>query len=407
MPHWATSRDAGSAVAPRAVLTSVPRELCGWRTMANHVEELLELSQQEHEVTMIPVDQLHFDPQNPRLLRSLHGEDEEKVLRWMLDVANVTELMGSIGEQGYFSGEPLMCTPRHDGGFTVVEGNRRLAAVRLLRNPGTAPVRKNAVAEVSRSANFKPDQLPAIVYGNREEVLGNLGFRHVTGIQPWPPLAKARYVQQLRTTLPEGLSEGDQLKFLARSIGSRSDYVAGLLSGIGVYDLIERKDYFNIKGLNEETMEFSIFTTALGYSNIAQFVGMGSGRDLDTSKVKEAELEELTQWLFEKNPDNRTRIGESRNLAQLNRVLGAKQAAEAFREGRPLTEAILLTGQPTENFEVALREAQARLEAAQDQMKFDLAYRGHHVESLGIILRLARSLKNAVEAELKKDDDED
>src|SRR5256886_5857908 len=51
---------------------------------------------------------------------------------WMLDNANIIELMNSIGEQGFFVGEPLVVIPSKTitGKYEVVEGNRRLTAVR-------------------------------------------------------------------------------------------------------------------------------------------------------------------------------------------------------------------------------------------------------------------------------------
>lgn len=116
------------------------------------------MSNTEPTITTIPVSQLRFDPENPRLPSNIDGHSEQAVLAWMLEDATVLELLGSIGEVGYFPGEPLLVVPAADGNdvYIVVEGNRRLSAVKLLLNPESAPLRKNAVREAAKAAKNRP-----------------------------------------------------------------------------------------------------------------------------------------------------------------------------------------------------------------------------------------------------------
>src|SRR5687767_14689436 len=97
-------------------------------------------------IEYVDVGNLRFDPLNPRFPKGLNGKVEAEVFSWMLRDATIIELMGSIGELGYFPGEPLLVAKTNKKGvFEVVEGNRRLTAVKLLREPELAPVRKKAV----------------------------------------------------------------------------------------------------------------------------------------------------------------------------------------------------------------------------------------------------------------------
>src|SRR3979409_2678519 len=95
----------------------------------------------------VPLEDLEFDPENPRLPSSIDREDEQAVLEWMLDDATIIELMRSIGAKGYFEEEPLLVieTTVNSSKYIVVEGNRRLAACKLLRYPSLAPIRRQAV----------------------------------------------------------------------------------------------------------------------------------------------------------------------------------------------------------------------------------------------------------------------
>ena len=80
------------------------------------------------QVKMIDTAILEFDPANPRFYRLNDSHSIEAVVEEMLDDESVQDLMLSIGQKGYFEGEPLLVVRKPGGHFTVVEGNRRLAA---------------------------------------------------------------------------------------------------------------------------------------------------------------------------------------------------------------------------------------------------------------------------------------
>ena len=357
---------------------------------------------------MLPVSELHFDPLNPRLPTTIDRGNEVDVLEWMIDKATLTELIGSIAEQGYFPGEPLLGVKRPGGGYVIIEGNRRLAAVKLLNNPKLAKIRPNAILQASADAKYTPKELPVMLYNTRKEILDNLGFRHVTGIKTWSTLAKARFLDQMRSTFSADMDEKEMARALAKSIGSRTDYVAGLLTGLGVFNAIEQQAFFGIRGMDDDKIELSLLTTALGYKNIYSYIGLSSGRSMDLAPLKMDKVRDLTKWIFDKS-EGKTRVGESRNFGDLNVILDPENplALEAFQSGRPLEEALLLTGAPTENFRIALSQAEARLGDAQRSLKDDLALTKIDVESIKRIRRLAISLLKDVESRVDGDDEDE
>ncbi|MDD2903470.1 MAG: ParB N-terminal domain-containing protein [Syntrophales bacterium] len=356
----------------------------------------------ESKVEFIPIQNLKFDPYNPRLPSSINGQNQSAVLEWMLRDASILELMLSIGEKGYFPGEPLLVVPdkASKGIYKVVEGNRRLCAVKLLHNPDIAPVRRKSVRAVSESAPNKPDTLPALIYNDRSEILSYLGYRHVTGIKQWDPLAKAKYLKQLQKTV-EGEEPATQYKTLAKTIGSRADYVAALLTSLSVYDQIQEDDFFGIKSLNEESIDFSLLTTALSYNNIVNFLGLSSRTDPTLTGLKKDHLKELTQWIFEKVGEGRTRLGESRNLSRLNSVVSNEKALSSFRAGKPLKEAELLTERPGEIFSIAIVESKARLEVAREHQHLVEKPAPIDVDNLGEILTMARDIRTVIKSRLQ------
>lgn len=86
------------------------------------------------EKNIVNIEKLHFDQLNPRLPKRLQGvSDEAMIIDYMLKNGNILELMKSIAEMGYSEAEPLLVVKDGDA-YIVVEGNRRLTALKLLNN---------------------------------------------------------------------------------------------------------------------------------------------------------------------------------------------------------------------------------------------------------------------------------
>jgi hypothetical protein len=355
------------------------------------------------------VEGLTFDPQNPRLPTSVDGSDESAVIDWMLRDASLIELMGSIGEHGYFPGEALLVVrrPEPEEGFTVIEGNRRLAAVKLLRDPSLAGVRRKAAREAAGLAKHKPRLLPIAIFARRAEILDYLGYRHITGVKDWKPLAKAKYLSQLAQR-HKGPDSPQEFQDLARGIGSRSDYVARLLTAYRLYQRILDKDFFDIRGLDEASMEFTLLSTALSYHSISSFLGLTSAADTALSGLDTDRLRELTTWLFERNSEGNTRVGESRNLKQLAAVLEPKfpVALASFRRGEPLEEAARLTELPLDVFRTCLMEARSRLQTALGHIRLVDSPDKSDADTLTDIRQLSQDLLTLVNKRIADSDEE-
>jgi len=277
--------------------------------------------------------------------------------------------MGSIGEKGFFAAEPLLVVEIKDkpGHFHVVEGNRRLSAVKLLLYPELAAKRKKSVEIVASEAKNRPTELAVIKYPKREEILDYLGFKHITGVKSWGALAKAKYLDSLKQAYLD-LPSNEQYKTLAKAIGSRSDYVKQLLSGLTVFRIIEENDYFDIAGLNETTIEFGVYYNALRWGNIRNFISIDLNNDQTNlgESVNLENLNKLTSWVSEKNNENKTRLGESRNLSKPNKILGTPKSLEAFESGATISQAFMFTDEPNEIFASAINKSLSQIKTSND-----------------------------------------
>lgn len=124
------------------------------------------------EVEWLPTDSLLFDPLNPRLREEVGVEDadtdtQQGILLGLWRDFAVDEVALSIAANGYFPHEPLFVA-REAQGLVVIEGNRRLAAVKLLRD---APLRRLVGAtdlpRIAAKERGRLDTLPALILDRR------------------------------------------------------------------------------------------------------------------------------------------------------------------------------------------------------------------------------------------------
>jgi hypothetical protein len=316
----------------------------------------------------IPVEQLEFDKQNPRFPKSLVDTGNTSILGFMLEDAGLVDLMRSIAAQGFFPGEPLLISPSDEKDkWIVVEGNRRLAACRLLFQPGLAPIHKAAVQRVAGgvdSSTFNP--VPCLAFKSRMDILKHLGYRHVTGIKEWEPLAKARFLRQQFDTLTDPFA--DRFRLIAKTIGSRADYVGRLLTAHQLFQRIEDVRFFDIPSLGESTINFSLITSALSYEEIVGYLGLESSKDIEMLELDNDRLMFLTKFIFERKHGQRTLLGESRNFRTLAEVLSHESAAIALEGGASLNQAAKISGLGVEAFRGLLVGAVDNLLLARDQL---------------------------------------
>ena len=100
-------------------------------------------------VKKVPTQYLEFDPDNPRLVEDgIKNPDDSDIILALADTADLAEVVQSIAANGYFDIEPLI-GQRIGNKWRVLEGNRRLAAIRILQNPALAKGTGVSVPEIS------------------------------------------------------------------------------------------------------------------------------------------------------------------------------------------------------------------------------------------------------------------
>lgn len=353
----------------------------------------------------IQVELLDFDPENPRFPPEVAGGPIENLVERFVRDERLQEVATSIADQGYFEGEPLLVT-KHGSRYHVIEGNRRLAALKLLSKQIEVPEGRPSIEELVENAHHRPLEVPCLVFKDSTQVLRYLGFRHITGIKSWSSLQKARYLKRLKNTFYQGIEGKTLLVRLAREIGSRADYVGQMLAALNVYERAEKQNFYRVKGLNPDEIDFSVLATALSYSSIAGYAGLDGRQDMAGYNVSDENLKNLLSWMFVAKSNQKSILGDSRNLAKLAAVVDSKNAIDILIKEGNLDSAYQLSKGPALALNLALKTIEKRLKDAWEWMPLiESPEPGDDVRA-DDIRKLAQQLRDAIRAKNFESEDD-
>ena len=144
-------------------------------------------------VGKVAVEYLEFDPENPRLIEEgVRNPTDEDIIRALADTSDLSEVVQSIAANGYFDIEPMIGM-KVGNKWRVLEGNRRLAAIRILQNPAMAKGTGVAVPETSPANKATLKEVSVYAVTSKDQAREYIGFKHINGPHRWDALAKARF----------------------------------------------------------------------------------------------------------------------------------------------------------------------------------------------------------------------
>ncbi len=143
------------------------------------------------------VASLQLDPKNPRLGRETLARAPREILQYLFDHDKALEVAESIANRGYFPNEPLLGI-RENGRLVIVEGNRRLAALKALRQPGLlAGSNQRKVERIARQVIDIESiaTVPVTIAPNRRATDRLLAGRHIgTPVLAWQAENRASFI---------------------------------------------------------------------------------------------------------------------------------------------------------------------------------------------------------------------
>lgn len=154
------------------------------------------------------VASLSLDSQNPRIPSTDTQVSQRDIAADLIRHDDVYELAKNITNLGFFPTERLIAV-EENGQTVIVEGNRRLAALKLLLSPAFAPEEFQRKFQLLQSGASIDDfkKVKVLIAPSREAAAPLIIDRHThTGVSRWERAQQAKY---LRTLMKPGVSIDD------------------------------------------------------------------------------------------------------------------------------------------------------------------------------------------------------
>ena len=313
-------------------------------------------------IEWVPVADLLLDSQNPRLTDGNDLSQDDLTEKLWREYA-VDEIAMSIAANGYFQHEPLFVDDSN-GNLIVIEGNRRLVAVKILTAPRLRT--KLKISDFNDLSDARVEQLSQvpIIRRTREDVWQYVGFKHVNGPQPWQSSSKAHYISWVHNDL------GVPLEQIARQIGDRHATVRRLYRGQMALEQAAECNVFSVEDRFNRRFAFSHLYTGLDYPNIQEYLAIDPDDSFRPDPVPSSRIQNLGKlciWLYGSKSKNVKPLIRSQNpdLRTLETILGNPEGIEALTHGRDLDVARDIAIGDEALFRRNLVDAKLNLQSAQ------------------------------------------
>lgn len=314
-----------------------------------------------------PPNKLEFDRQNPRLAEYGITKDTSdlEIVRILWEEMDVEEIILSLTASGFFTHEPLLVAVENKKNV-VIEGNRRLAALRILTDNDLREKLEIPAYKLSAPVKKSLKEIPCVVL-TRKEAWRLLGFKHVNGAQRWRSYAKANYIANVHREYGVSLAE------ISTQIGDNHNTVRRLYRGLMVLEEAERLKVYNRADRSKQHLSFSHLYTGLDLTGFKDYLNLADEEDETDDPVpkkNKVQLGNLLTWLYGSKSQGLEPkvVSQNPDLRRLAKALTTTQGRLALEANKSLEEAWQASRPATNVFDEALIEAKLALQKAKAHM---------------------------------------
>ena len=196
--------------------------------------------------------------------------------------------------------------------YIVIEGNRRLAAVKLLLKPEAAREQGWGCSQAAQAGACSPSRTAGDRDAQSRGFVALLGLQATSTVPPkWSSYAKAQYIASVHRDYDVPLRRH-------RSADRESPQtVQRLYRGFMVIEQAERAKVYRARRQVSNTVRLLPSLYGLDYTGISGFLGLTDAHAESTDPVpqdKLRELGELCTWLYGDKRDGRAPLVQRQNL---------------------------------------------------------------------------------------------
>lgn len=300
----------------------------------------------------ISPDYLSLDRENPRLfLPSMTPNTTEmELIKALADNSDLKELVFSIANNGFLDMEPLivMVDKNKTGNYKVLEGNRRLAAIKLIKDKEIANKARIKVPDMTSEQMDTLKEVSVYLVNNEEQARGFIGFKHVNGPHKWDSYAKAQFAYRW---YKEEKDIGVTIDDIARKLGDTNKTVQALVSSMFLIEQAQARGLYDLNDRTTERFALSHFYTALGRKEYMDFLGLERGWNSQISENPvsaeyESNLREVLVGLYGSKEEGRESVIKSQNpdVKKFGEILSNPKSLMAYKSGASFEDAYYDTG---------------------------------------------------------------
>jgi hypothetical protein len=272
-----------------------------------------------------------------------------------LDSEGLAELKASIQYNGFLAVEKVVVRPwaEDPSKSVVVEGNRRVAALKRLRDDHLAGIEINP--DVLHIFDAVP--LLAMDAGEPVDYLAIMGIRHVGGVRRWGPYQGAKLVSELRDL------HGLEFPEIAQRLGLSTREVIRRHRAIKTLTQMEDDEEF---GSVAKRDMYPLFHEAVAQPDVRSWLGWN---DSEFRFENETNRNQFYEWLSPvENEDGEepAKITTSAQVRVLKEILSSPEALTALRDSSrsfDQAQAITTAEKLVEHWPAELAEAVRALES--------------------------------------------
>lgn len=355
------------------------------------------------DIKPIDINNLLLDKRNPRLSEFGISEKskEEEILKILWDEMAVNELMYSIVSNGFWDYEPLIVIKEKDK-FITIEGNRRLAAVKLIHNPKATDrkIPSHILDKISKELIESTQTLPVIEVKERKDAWKFVGFKHVNGPAKWGSFAKAKYIAEIHNEF------GVPIEDIAYQIGDTNKTAQKLYQGLMVLEQADKTKTYKLDDIQANRIYFSHLYTGIQREGIRDYISLANAEEENDNPVPKEKLEhlgELLEWMYGSKKNETQAVIRSQNpdLKYLDSVLKSKEGTQALRAGEALNYAYELSRSSDSLFEENLLDTKRTLQKARAHLTTGYQGEENLLKVAGSVANLADDLYREMEAVFK------
>ena len=251
-------------------------------------------------IETVKISQLFLDPNNFRLINEKNYTPvskekicDEQVQRRTLNLLcgskneNIQDLLDSFKANGYLPVDQIQVKKiENSDNFLVLEGNRRTAALKVLKEL----YEKESVDTQKFEVDFL-NSIPVVVYTGADDEIQQfivMGLKHISGNKKWGEWNQAQLVKKLYDS--EQMSEEE----ICSSIGIDKTSLRRNLRALSLIDQYKSSDF----GDQFSTSMYPIFREAITYTAIKDWLGWN---DYEKNATNRVHLEQFFSLLSNDN----------------------------------------------------------------------------------------------------------